>query len=177
VLEIRALTEADVEAFWEVRLRALRESPEAFGMSYENARDTPLADVAKRLRNDDRSPDGFVLGAFEGALVGIAGLRRDQGEKVQHKAMVWGVFVVPEARDRGTGRLLMSELVDRAIQLPGLEQLYLSVVTTNPAARGLYLSLGFEVYGVEPRALKVNGRYLDEELMVLKLDRESSSSS
>jgi ribosomal protein S18 acetylase RimI-like enzyme len=52
---------------------------------------------------------------------------------------------------------------------PELEQITLAVVTTNEAARSLYRSLGFATYGVEPRALKVGERYLDEDLMTLSL--------
>ncbi len=34
-MEVRVLTEADAAAFWEVRLRAFREHPTAFGSSFE----------------------------------------------------------------------------------------------------------------------------------------------
>jgi RimJ/RimL family protein N-acetyltransferase len=44
-----------------------------------------------------------------------------------------------------------------------------AVVVGNEAARNLYLSLGFAVYGTEHEALKLGNRYLDEELMSLKL--------
>jgi RimJ/RimL family protein N-acetyltransferase len=36
-------------------------------------------------------------------------------------------------------------------------------------ARRLYESLGFQAFGREPRALPVNGRYLDEDYMALML--------
>jgi hypothetical protein len=34
----------------------------------------------------------------------------------------------------------------------------------------LYRSLGFESFGVEPRAMRVGDRFYDEEHMVLRLD-------
>uniref|UniRef100_A0A0S4UYH3 Acetyltransferase n=1 Tax=Ralstonia solanacearum TaxID=305 RepID=A0A0S4UYH3_RALSL len=40
----------------------------------------------------------------------------------------------------------------------------------NPRAQALYRSVGFEVFGVEPRALCVGGRFYDEAHMVLRLD-------
>ena len=56
-----------------------------------------------------------------------------------------------------------------ANRLSGLEQLHLMVVTTNDAARSLYRSMGFEVYGTVLQAFKVDEQYWDEELMVLRL--------
>ena len=41
----------------------------------------------------------------------------------------------------------------RKRQIECLEQLHLAVVTTNQAAYQLYHSLGFQVYGTEPKAL------------------------
>ncbi|WP_317935242.1 GNAT family N-acetyltransferase [Sporosarcina aquimarina] len=47
--------------------------------------------------------------------------------------------------------------------------MYITVVTTNSTAKKLYTSLGFEKFGTEKRALKVDGDYFDEDLMVLFL--------
>ena len=47
----------------------------------------------------------------------------------------------------------------------------LTVVSENEAARRLYRTLGFIEYGLERRALKQNGRYYDEVLMVKFLDQ------
>jgi ribosomal protein S18 acetylase RimI-like enzyme len=169
-MEIRPLTADDAALFWSLRLRALWDSPEAFGSSYDESVDTPVEEVAGRLRNEGRSPDNFVLAGFAGGEpAGLVGLAREQGRKMQHKAMIWGVWVAPEFRGQGIGRKLVEEAISRARSIAGLEQLHLTVVTANDAARHLYRSLGFEVYGLEPHALKVEGRYLDEELMVLHL--------
>jgi len=46
----------------------------------------------------------------------------------------------------------------------------LTVVSENEAARRLYNALGFVEYGCERRALKQDGRYYDEVLMVNFLD-------
>ena len=53
-----------------------------------------------------------------------------------------------------------------------LRQLHAALVTTNHPARRLYRSLGFSTYGLEPRGLACAGQYFDQELMVLRLDRE-----
>ena len=61
-------------------------------------------------------------------------------------------------------------MITQANRLSGLEQLHLMVVTTNDAARSLYRSAGFEVYGIVNQALKIDTHYWDEELMALRLN-------
>ena len=50
-----------------------------------------------------------------------------------------------------------------------LEVIQLAVVSGNDAALRLYNRLGFVQYGVEPNALKQEGRYFDEILMTKEL--------
>jgi hypothetical protein len=64
---------------------------------------------------------------------------------------------------------LLAAAIERAQSLPGVRKVQLSVITSQPAARCLYSSLGFRSFGVEPGALHVDGDYLDEEYMYLPL--------
>jgi ribosomal protein S18 acetylase RimI-like enzyme len=168
-VEIRPLTEADAAAWWTLRLRMLREEPGAFGSSYEEAIARTPEEVAARHRQTVTDPDAFLLGAWGATLAGAVGFRRDSGLKVRHKGMIWGMYVAPEARGLGLGRRLLDAAVDRARGMEGVEQVSLEVTVGNSAARALYRSCGFTVYGVEPRALKLGDVYLDEELMTLRL--------
>lgn len=51
----------------------------------------------------------------------------------------------------------------------GIEQIYLTVVTTNESAKRLYSSFDFEIFGTEKHALSYNNTYFDEDHMVLFL--------
>ena len=169
-LTVRTLTEEDAEAFWSVRLRALREQPEAYGRSYEEERETPLDEIRGRFRAGWKRPTGFVLGAFvDGRLVGIAGVVREAPAKQRHKGYLWGVYVTPEGQGRGIGRRLVTEAIDGARAMPGVELVHLAVGSRSMAARALYISLGFVPFGLERKALKLPDGYVDEEHMVLFL--------
>ena len=163
---IRVLTESDASEFRALRLRALREEPESFGSAEEEFASIPLDEVAKRLTSDDHA---FVIGALAPALIGVVGFRRREAAKRRHKGIIWGVYVAPEHRGQGVARSLMRAAIARATALPELEYLSLSVGLRNEAARNFYLSLGFSSYGVDRRAIKLGGEYLDEDLMELLL--------
>jgi ribosomal protein S18 acetylase RimI-like enzyme len=166
-MTIRKLTEEDLDPFWQLRLRALQDNPEAFGSTYEETLSRGKEAMRARLRVTE---DSFSLGAFDDEhLVGTIRFDRMSGLKDHHKAYIYGMYVAPEMRRHGTGRTLIQALISLAKSMEGLEQLHLAVVTTNRAAFTLYLSLGFEVYGTVPQALKQGGQYWDEYLMVLYL--------
>jgi ribosomal protein S18 acetylase RimI-like enzyme len=168
-ISIRPLTEADAVAYREVRLRGLREDPDAFGSSYADEAARPLEVAIARFRARLSAPDSFFLGAFDarGTLLGVVGFTREAGEKERHKATITGMYVVPEARGRGVGRALLDETLTRSRRLPGLAQVQLSVVTRKVAARALYASFGFAPWGLERQALKLGEEFLDEEHLVL----------
>ncbi len=163
---IRKLTIEDGEALWNLRLRALKDNPEAFAATYEETLRNGKEQFIHRIHPKE---DAFYLGAFESGLAGMVYFRRDEGRKNHHKGRILGMYVQPESRGLGVGKALLQEVITQAKHLPGLEQLHLMVVTTNDAARSLYRSMGFEVYGTVFQALKVDEQYWDDELMILRL--------
>ena len=170
-MRIRELAVGDACEYRALRLRALKEHPTAFSASYEEQRDRPLETFGEQLRRAFDSPDAFILGCFvDESLVGTVGIYREQGPKLIHKAVIWGMHVAAEHQEKGYGRALLVAALDRAHRVPGLALIRLEVESTNEPARSLYASLGFETYGVETQAMLVGGEYHDEDLMALKLD-------
>lgn len=173
-MEIRPLTEDDAPAWWHLRLLALRTDPSAFAESDDEHRAMSIEQARERFRASDPQKN-FVLGLFEDhELAGTAGFYRFEHAKFQHKGRIWGVYVRRESRRQGGARALLTELIQRAWSIPEVEQITLAVAATQLPAKRLYSQLGFMVYGIEPRSLKVNGDYIDDELMIMLRPRSSS---
>ena len=157
--EIRPLTSKDAAAFQVLRLRSLRESPEAFGSSYDEEVSRPLTAVGERLDASLTPHARIVLGAFgDGNLIGVVGCAQESRMKSRHKAVIWGMYVTPEARGHGVGRALLDRVVAEARSWPNVERLLLSAVERANAARALYLSAGFIPYGREVDAFRQSGK-------------------
>ena len=163
-LSVRRLAAADVEDFRAIRLAALQDAPDAFGSTYEREVRRPLVAFGERLAGS------MVFAAYAGAaIVGMAGLMSETGQKERHKGFFWGMYVRPEARRLGAASAIVEAML--ASTPERMEQITLSVVSGNTAAQAFYEKFGFTVYGVEPRSMKTGARYLDEVLMVRFLAR------
>jgi RimJ/RimL family protein N-acetyltransferase len=167
---IRPLTDADAQPFWDMRLRAFTESPTSFNTLPDEWRTHLIGEIERLLRGESGTSSDVVMGAFAPALVGQAGLRREARYKRAHKATIWGMFVVPEARGRGIARALMTALLEHARRQEGLVIVQLTVMADNHDAIALYRQFGFERFGYQRRASRHGDRYFDEEHMMLDLD-------
>jgi len=166
-MEFRRLTAADAEGYRRVRLHGLKESPQAFAADYELSAQLPQEHFAARLKNE---VDAFVIGAFVGEqLVGIGGFYREDGPKLRHRGTIWGVYVMPEHRSGGLGRKLIAEIIANAAVVPDIHQINITVTAANERARQLYRSMGFEPWGLERKALWIDGSFYDDEHMVMFL--------
>lgn len=160
---VRVLTKQDIQEFRTIRLRALKEHPEAFGAAYaEEAALTPEA-MESWL-------DGSIFGAFdESMLVGIVSIRGSRYLKTRHRANIGAMYVAPEARGKGAGQALIDAALEKAHSFEGVEDVVLAVTVGNDSARRLYLRAGFTPYSIDPRYLKVNDQYFDIEWMILRI--------
>jgi ribosomal protein S18 acetylase RimI-like enzyme len=157
--EIRLLTPREAAIYREVRLEGLKQNSEAFSSTFERESAMPLSWFEERIVK------GNIFAAFvDGALVGVAGYWPQEGAKVSHKAGLWGMYLRPAARGLGLGERLIETIASHASGR--VEQLTLSVAEGNEAAYRLYRKMGFSEYGREMKALKQDGRYIDEILMV-----------
>jgi GNAT superfamily N-acetyltransferase len=101
-LNIQRLGGADAAALIALRREALETEPLAFGASAED--DVGLLPQSVRTFLGDHEEQA-VFGQFDGAdLIGMIGLIRASKVKQRHKAAIWGMYVLPRARNKGIGR-------------------------------------------------------------------------
>ncbi len=164
-MEIRRLDPGDASAYRTLRLRALWEYPQAFTSSYAEDETVPPEASERRLASAHQR----FWGAFEGGeLCGIVGLECQTRAKNRHKGKVVGMYVAHEQMGRGIGTALMNALVQDA-RTAGLELLVLTVTEGDSSAVRLYQRSGFRSYGIEPHAIKVDGRAYAKNHMYLEL--------
>jgi RimJ/RimL family protein N-acetyltransferase len=162
---IRQLGLSDVAAYRSIRHEALRNHPEAFLSSAEAFAEKSDADIRQTL--EALTIFGAVLP--DGSIGGMNAFLRNEGQKERHRGWMLQVYVRPEHRGTGMSKALCEHLIEHARE--HVIQIHLGVWAENEPAIRLYERLGFETYGTEPRYLYVNGRYLDEHLMVRFLDK------
>jgi ribosomal protein S18 acetylase RimI-like enzyme len=165
-MDIRQLVPSDAPVYRALRLRALREHAEAFSSSHSDDEMLPLSATEKRLQPGDGQR---FWGAFDGErLCAMVGLEREARTKTRHKGKVVGMYVAPEAAGRGVGRALLDRLLAEA-RLSGIELLVLTVTDGNKPATRLYQRAGFHSFGVEPDAIRVDGRSFAKRHMSIQL--------
>lgn len=155
-MPIRRLTADDAPAYRELRLRALREHPDAFTSDWEDANARPLEESRQRLASG-QVPFWGAFDEHHGALAGMVGLDCSTRAKQRHKGTVVAMYVAREAAGHGLGRELLRALVQHAPAM-GLTDLVLTVTEGNLSAIRLYEEAGFTAFGTEPRAILVDGR-------------------
>jgi RimJ/RimL family protein N-acetyltransferase len=161
--QIRRLEISDAALFRDIRLEALQKNPEAFGSTYERENAQPRSWFEATLGATD------IFGAFvDGTLAGMAGYSARENSKQAHKGLLWTMYVRPAARNMGLGKILVAAVLEHA--RGRVEMVQLTVVSENESAHRLYRAMGFVEYGYEKKALKHDGRYYDEILMVNFLD-------
>lgn len=169
---VRRFTADEWRMYRGLRLRALADSPDAFGSTLAREAAFPDSDWRNRLADGASSPRALPLVALvDDAPAGLAWARiADSDTDVAHLYQVW---VAPEHRGRGAGRLLVEAAIAWARE-SGLRALLLDVTVSNGAAVQLYRRLGFTDAG-DTQPMR-EGSALRSQPMQLVLDDDGTSS-
>jgi ribosomal protein S18 acetylase RimI-like enzyme len=144
MLSIVPITAANVTLFKEIRLRALQDTPSAFGSTY--ARESQFTDdewLRRTIRMNGEKGIGFL--ALDGAIAcGIAGALLHEDDST--KADLVSMWTAPTHRKQGVARRLVTE-VQAWARGRKIQTLFLMVTSKNEAAKQCYERLGFTFTG------------------------------
>lgn len=165
-MKIERLTITAAKEYKNLIVRAVEEQPESFRVG--------VSDVSGAAPFAAEADDDFTLGAFDEdeRLIGAVSFAREKPEKLRHKGLIYRMYVAPESAGKGVGRALLRSAIERARKIQGLEQINLTVVTSNERAKYLYRSEGFATFSLEKQAVRIGNSYFDEETMALFLKAE-----
>ena len=145
IVTVRALLPGEVDLWRDIRLRALRDAPDAFGTTYEQASTWPGETWTTHV-GWATAPDALqavYLASLGETFVGCA---RASQEDARETALVTAMWVDPAARRRGVAQALL-EACEVWARSHGCRTVELEVAELNPGARLLYERAGFEVTG------------------------------
>lgn len=164
-MTLRRLGAGDAAAFVALRLKGGRDAADWFRFHPDDEADQPLAATETRLER------AYAVGVFEAdALVAIGAVEPVPGRKLNHKWLLWGMYVAQGGK--GYGQQIVDALVEAAATA-GAYSVQLTLVADNHRARALYERCGFRVYGIEPKSVARATGYIDELLMWRPLIEET----
>jgi GNAT superfamily N-acetyltransferase len=145
-LEVRRVRADEWRPLRALRLRALAETPLAFGSSL--AREKALNETVWQERAAGGNDRATFVAAQDGRWVGLAtGLAAGTDGPQPAFPMLVGMFVDASARQQGVGAKLVERVAAWAKE-QGAERLVLWAVAGNEPAMALYRSCGFQPTGL-----------------------------
>ena len=138
-MAVRALLADEVSDYKAIRLRALSVDPQAFCSTHEREAAFDDATWKSRLSSFAGRPGTVLVDEIDGELLAMLGLGCSP---VHGQATIWGMWVDPVARRRGSARRLLGAAFDWCSR-QGLTSLTLEVLPASSAAIALYRSVGF----------------------------------
>lgn len=144
MIVLEPITSRNVLLFRDVRLRALRDTPSAFGSTYASEAQLSDAEWLQRAErwNGERGI-GFLAVDGTGGC-GIAGSFLDEHDAT--KAHLISMWTAPTHRRQGVGTRLIAAIADWARE-HGVQRLVLMVTSSNDQAVEFYRRLGFTFTG------------------------------
>jgi ribosomal protein S18 acetylase RimI-like enzyme len=113
-----------------------------------------------------KSGRSISLVAYEKKIVGI--VNADRQTMKQKGNVVLGIALRKEYRGHGLGEFIFRLLIERVKNEMKPKNIFLYVFGKNTGAKSLYRKLGFRRIAVMPNWVLNKGRYMDEEMMILK---------
>jgi ribosomal protein S18 acetylase RimI-like enzyme len=169
MLKIRTFAAHEWQSYKNLRLRALADSPDAFGRTLAKAQEHPDDYWSGRLSSGANSGwDLPLVAEWDGEPIGLAWGRIEASRP--EAANLYQVWVDPNYRQRGVGQMLLGKVIAWA-RVKNARYLDLGVTFADSPALRLYQRNGFEPTA-EPEPLRPGSALLG---LPMRLDLTSRS--
>ncbi|MFV2051955.1 GNAT family N-acetyltransferase [Aliiroseovarius sp. YM-037] len=158
-MKIRRATEDDIPTILAIWNPEIRNSATTF-----NSVEKSEADVRAMLIEKADAGFAFLVAEVSGAVVGFAYYSQFRGGAGYARCMEHSVYLAPEAKGRGIGRALMTEIEDHARSI-GAHTIFAGVSADNPAGVAFHESVGYIVVARLSEVGWKFGRWLDLVLL------------
>jgi len=149
MIEVRTARPDEWRYVRDLRLRALADSPDAFGSTFERERVYAKREWLRWISGWERAVNRLLVAIDEQTWIGMAvGSRADDDER----AHLYAMWVDPVSRRAGVGRRLVEAVLAWA-EAEGATEIELGATATNRDAVVFYERLGFADSG-ERHALR-----------------------
>lgn len=140
-MQVREARSDEWQVYRSLRLRALEESPDSFRVLYEERVDVLDEEWANGYQKTVQADDLVIFFAELDEPVGMTMARVED-----HELQIFGMWVEPDARDRGLGRALIEAAFIWG-KVRGASSARLAVTVGNDTGEHLYARAGFEPTG------------------------------
>jgi ribosomal protein S18 acetylase RimI-like enzyme len=149
--EIRKLPPSRWKDYKRLRLESLKESPLAFGATFEEEANIRVTEWKKRMKNTDfamdgETPAGMIVCSFNKMV------------KFRHIAEFYSFYVRAGYRGKGVGRALLGHALQLAKSNTRITKVRLYVNSQQLTAVRMYKKAGFAVVGRLAGEMKVGKR-------------------
>jgi ribosomal protein S18 acetylase RimI-like enzyme len=152
--------------FKELRLSALKELPEAFGVTVEEEINKSKDDWQACIHSAIAQETCWLICAKEdNEFVGMIYAEREAGECFKHLVWIKKVYVKPAWRKHSVGIHMLDAMTELLTRDPWAEQLALWVTCDMTNAIKLYHKAGFTIAGRLEKAISINDTFYDNYLM------------
>jgi GNAT superfamily N-acetyltransferase len=149
MIEVRTARPDEWRHVRDLRLRALADSPDAFGSTFERERVYAKREWLRWISGWERTVNRLLVAIDEQTWIGMAvGSRADDDER----AHLYAMWVDPGSRRTGVGRRLVEAILEWA-EAEGATEIELGATAINRDAVVFYERLGFAHSG-ERHALR-----------------------
>lgn len=159
-------------AFKELRLSALKELPEAFGVSVDeeiNQSDDEWQDLLQSACMQQTC--WLICAKVDNELIGMIYAEREAGDYFKHLIWIKKVYVKPAWRNHSVGIQMLDAITELLVRDPWAEHLVLWVTCQMTSAIKLYQKAGFTIAGTLKKAMNINGTFYDNYLMQKTLSK------